>query len=324
MKDFQYYRCSGTDPYRFGGERICSNTQIQAHKIEAAIWSYVCKTVKDPASLEEALGGKEPDTSRDPLPENVEALKGQRQKLQHGIERLIDTFAEGVIDKDQFTVRMNRAKARLAAFKGYGPNTGFPMVLTDNFATNIGPDNTLVFSGSLDLNSPGCAGSAPCLFDIIFQLSTPFLYHKNQGRLLLDISGTAASMAGTVDEVEYTFPPGGPVASVSGDPGDATGGFDSGGIIMQIGYTVPEPSMCALVFCGLALARLETPFLNTPVLFGDANNHSLTVVAQKAVPHSETRGVWPRRDTFGANAKYGAFVFACGSRAGGSAPGQPR
>ena len=135
----------------------------------------------------------------------------------------------------------------------YGPNTGFPMVLTDNFATNIGPDNTLVFSGSLDLNSPGCAGSAPCLFDIIFQLSTPFLYHKNQGRLLLDISGTAASMAGTVDEVEYTFPPGGPVASVSGDPGDATGGFDSGGIIMQIGYTVPEPSMCALVFGGLAV-----------------------------------------------------------------------
>jgi len=114
MKDFQYYRCSGTDSYRFGGERICSNTQIQAHKIEAAIWSYVCKTVKDPASLEEALGGQEPGTSRDPLPENVDALKGQRQKLQHGIERLIDTLAEGVIDKDQFTVRMNRAKARLA------------------------------------------------------------------------------------------------------------------------------------------------------------------------------------------------------------------
>jgi hypothetical protein len=39
----------------------------------------------------------------------------QRQKLQHGIDRLIDTFAEGVIDKDQFTPRMSRAKARLAA-----------------------------------------------------------------------------------------------------------------------------------------------------------------------------------------------------------------
>ncbi len=30
MTDFRYYRCSGTDAYRFGGERICSNTQIRA------------------------------------------------------------------------------------------------------------------------------------------------------------------------------------------------------------------------------------------------------------------------------------------------------
>jgi len=113
MKEFRYYRYSGTDPYPFGGERICSNTQIQADKIEATIWSYVCKIVKDPTYLEEVLGA--PDGSRrDSLPENVDAPKVQRQKLQHGIERLIDTLAEGVIDKEQFTVRMNRAKGRLA------------------------------------------------------------------------------------------------------------------------------------------------------------------------------------------------------------------
>ena len=74
----------------------------------------MCKTVKHPACLEEALGGQEHGASRNPLPENVDALKVERQKLQHGIDRLIDTFAEGVIDKEQFTLRMNRAKARLA------------------------------------------------------------------------------------------------------------------------------------------------------------------------------------------------------------------
>ena len=30
MRDFLYYRCSGSDGYRFGGEPICSNAQIQA------------------------------------------------------------------------------------------------------------------------------------------------------------------------------------------------------------------------------------------------------------------------------------------------------
>ena len=35
MRDFRYYRCSGTDAYRFGGERICSNTKIRAESLEA-------------------------------------------------------------------------------------------------------------------------------------------------------------------------------------------------------------------------------------------------------------------------------------------------
>jgi site-specific DNA recombinase len=113
MKDFRYYRCSGTDPYRFGGERICSNRQIQADKVEAAIWNYVCGLLKNPKSLEKTLG-REDRSRHNVLPEDVDALRAQRQKLQHGMERLIDTLAEGVIDKDQFTLRMNRAKARVA------------------------------------------------------------------------------------------------------------------------------------------------------------------------------------------------------------------
>lgn len=113
MKDFRYYRCSGTDPYRFGGERICSNTQIRADGLETAIWRHVCGILKNPGSLAEALGGAD-GTQRNTSAADVDALKALRQKLRHGTERLIDTLAEGVIDKDQFTIRMNRANARLA------------------------------------------------------------------------------------------------------------------------------------------------------------------------------------------------------------------
>ena len=115
LRDFQYYRCSGTDPYRFGGERICSNTQIRADKLEAALWNYVCEIIKNPGNLEEALC-RHDTAPRAVLLEDVDALKAQRQRLQHGIERLIDTLAEGLIDRDQFTSRMERAKTRLADF----------------------------------------------------------------------------------------------------------------------------------------------------------------------------------------------------------------
>jgi site-specific DNA recombinase len=45
---------------------------------------------------------------------SVETQKAQRLKLQHALERLIDSFTEGLIEKDQFTSRMARTKSRIA------------------------------------------------------------------------------------------------------------------------------------------------------------------------------------------------------------------
>jgi site-specific DNA recombinase len=111
LTDFRYYRCTGTDAYRFGGERICSNTQIRAESLEDEVWEKVCKIVRNPACLEQKDHGTD---QRVASSENVDTLRVQRHKLQYGLERLIDTFAEGVIDKDQFTSRMNRTKVRIA------------------------------------------------------------------------------------------------------------------------------------------------------------------------------------------------------------------
>lgn len=111
LRDFSYYRCSGTDGYRFGGERICSNTQARADTLENRIWEKVCNILENPGTLEH----HDQDRSARPneVDANVTALRAQRQKLQRGMDRLIDTFADGLIDKEQFTARMNRTKARI-------------------------------------------------------------------------------------------------------------------------------------------------------------------------------------------------------------------
>jgi hypothetical protein len=74
-------------------------------------WASLCKILKNSGSLEEK---NQDHNQREPLLENVDTLRTQLQKLQHGVERLIDSLAEGVIEKDQFTARMNRTKARIA------------------------------------------------------------------------------------------------------------------------------------------------------------------------------------------------------------------
>ena len=109
--DFSYYRCSGTDGYRFGGERICSNTQFRADKLENQVWDNVCKILRNPGVLEQEDQSSSGQRTGE---QNVDKLMAQRQKLRHGMDRLIDSLAEGVIEKDQFTARINRTKARIA------------------------------------------------------------------------------------------------------------------------------------------------------------------------------------------------------------------
>jgi hypothetical protein len=111
MKDFVYYRCSGSDGYRFGGDAICNNKQVQGKLLETAVWHEVCELLTNPQKLErDDPGLNQADASF----ENIETLKSQRVKLQHALERLIDGFTEGLIEKDQFTARMDRTKHRIA------------------------------------------------------------------------------------------------------------------------------------------------------------------------------------------------------------------
>ncbi len=110
MRDFVYYRCSGSDGYRFGGERICSNSQVQGAFMETTVWREVSNLLMNPERIE--LERRERITAGTLL-DNLEILKSQRSKLQHALERLIDSFTEGLIEKDQFTSRIARIKNRI-------------------------------------------------------------------------------------------------------------------------------------------------------------------------------------------------------------------
>lgn len=111
MKDFIYYRCGGSDSYRFGGEAICNNKQVQGKFLETAVWHELCELLTDPQKLQKDC----PDRNKaDASFESLETLKSQRVKLQHALERLIDSFTEGLIEKDQFTSRLDRTKRRIA------------------------------------------------------------------------------------------------------------------------------------------------------------------------------------------------------------------
>ena len=110
---YAYYRCLGTDAYRFGGERICQNTQVRTDLLDVAVWQEVCTLLAHPERLAEEYRRRlqpETRTKRTPL----STLEGQISKLRQGVARLIDSYAEGLIDKGEFEPRVTRLRQRLA------------------------------------------------------------------------------------------------------------------------------------------------------------------------------------------------------------------
>ena len=108
---YAYYRCIGTDAYRFGGKRICQNKQIRTDKLERAVWDDACELLRNPKLLrkeyERRLSAPESSSSE-------QSLKKQITTAQRSVNRLIDAYTDGVLTRKEFDPRINRARQRLA------------------------------------------------------------------------------------------------------------------------------------------------------------------------------------------------------------------
>ena len=53
QRDYAYYRCIGSDAFRFGGERICDNLQVRTDQLEQTVWPEVCDLLQDRQRLQQ-------------------------------------------------------------------------------------------------------------------------------------------------------------------------------------------------------------------------------------------------------------------------------
>ncbi|MFL5288046.1 MAG: recombinase family protein [Rhodopila sp.] len=116
--DYRLYRCIGTDGYRYGGIQVCSNHSIRADHLEQAVWDRVCALLEQPDRLAEEYRRRlqEAGDNRARMSE-LSNLEQQISALQRGIGRLIDSYAAGVIERDEFEPRIGGLKARVAGLQ---------------------------------------------------------------------------------------------------------------------------------------------------------------------------------------------------------------
>ena len=113
IDNYAYYRCIGTDAYRFGGNRICDNKQIRTDALEIAVWEEVKFLLKNPNRIFEEYQRRIIDLEKSPLDQTSDSIEKQESKLKRGISRLIDSYAQEHIEKEEFEPRIKVLKQRL-------------------------------------------------------------------------------------------------------------------------------------------------------------------------------------------------------------------
>lgn len=108
---YVYYRCLGTDKYRYGGEAICTNKSLNGERLEASVWSDVCSLLQDPGRLHREFK-RRLDRPPDEAPD-VSHWEASIAKLKRRMARLIDAYENGWLDKSDFEPRIVRVKERL-------------------------------------------------------------------------------------------------------------------------------------------------------------------------------------------------------------------
>jgi site-specific DNA recombinase len=86
---------------------------VRTDLLDLAVWQEVYALLTHPERLAEEYRRRlRPETRAKRTP--LATVEGQSSKLRQGIARLIDSYAEGLIDKQEFEPRITRLRQRLA------------------------------------------------------------------------------------------------------------------------------------------------------------------------------------------------------------------
>jgi site-specific DNA recombinase len=108
---YTYYRCAGTDAHRFGGKRVCQNTQVRIEPLDDAVWRDVQELLREPQLLRREYERRLQSTCEQGPRERT--LRLQERDAQGTLSRLIDAYERGLLEPSDFEIRVKRVRERL-------------------------------------------------------------------------------------------------------------------------------------------------------------------------------------------------------------------
>jgi site-specific DNA recombinase len=112
-KKIYYYRCLGSDDYRYEGGRVCQNKPVRADYLDEVVWDHVTALLADPALIRaEIVKRIERARTSDPVTRKRGQLEQALAKTAASTAALITALAEQLITIDELRSRMPDLRAR--------------------------------------------------------------------------------------------------------------------------------------------------------------------------------------------------------------------
>src|SRR5437773_2708759 len=117
-KKIYYYRCLGSDNYRYEGGRVCASPPVRADYLDAVVWDHITGLLADPALIRAEIS-KRLDQARtsDPALRQRKRLETALAKATKSITAMIEAYSEQLITIDEMRSRMPQLRAREAGLR---------------------------------------------------------------------------------------------------------------------------------------------------------------------------------------------------------------
>ena len=117
-KKIYYYRCLGSDDYRYQGGRVCGNKPVRADYADQVVWDHVTALLADPALIRAEIGKRlERARTSDPVTRKRGQLEQALAKTSASITSMVTAFSEQLITIDELRARMPALRARETGLK---------------------------------------------------------------------------------------------------------------------------------------------------------------------------------------------------------------
>jgi site-specific DNA recombinase len=114
-----YYRCLGSDDYRYEGGRVCGNQPVRADYLDTVVWDHITRLLADPGLIRAEISKRlEQARTSDPVTRQRNRLELEAAKTTTSIAAMIEAFSEQLLTIDELRARMPHLRARQANLQG--------------------------------------------------------------------------------------------------------------------------------------------------------------------------------------------------------------